>query len=306
MAIFGNFKGTTVSEFQIGKSGAGSKISTGTIPSVGISAGDIYIDSSNSSLQVYDGTWKNIGSTLPELNVDSGTLFVDSANDTVSIGSTSSNEKLFVNGSLRLGTNPILKFSGAYLDVAHSNGTATQLRVRDNSSGSDPIFKIYNANNTSEVFKVEGTSVDVTGDISISTSSQNALVMDSTNSDGPVTVFKNSGTETGYIGNSEALITNGGTANFGIRAQGHLTLSANGNNETFKISSTETIITGNVVPSANVTYDLGSDTARWKDLYLSGNTIKLGTTAISVTSDNEIDFSDTANSSVKRKLVVRN
>ena len=304
MAIFGNFKGTTVSEFQIGKSGSGSKISTGTIPSADISAGDIYIDSSNSTLQVYDGAWKNIGSTLPELNVDSGTLFVDSTNDTVSIGSTSSNEKLFVNGSLRLGTNPTLKFSGAYLDVTHSNGSATQLRLRDNTSGSDPIFKIYNANNTSEVFKVQGSTTTVTGDITVSTSSQNALVMDSTNSDGPVTVFKNSGTETGYIGNSEALITNGGTDNFGIRAQGHLTLSANGNNQTFKISSTETIVTGNVVPSANVTYDLGSDTARWKDLYLSGNTIKLGTTAISVTSDNEIDFSDSANSSVKRKLVV--
>jgi len=168
MAIFGNFKGTTVSEFQIGKSGSGSKISTGTIPSADISAGDIYIDSSNSTLQVYDGAWKNIGSTLPELNVDSGTLFVDSTNDTVSIGSTSSNEKLFVNGSLRLGTNPTLKFSGAYLDVTHSNGTATQLRVRDNSSGSDPIFKVYNASNSAEVFKVEGGTTTVTGDIAIS------------------------------------------------------------------------------------------------------------------------------------------
>jgi len=159
MAIFGNFKGTTVSEFQIGKSGTGNKISTGTIPSADISAGDIYIDSSNSTLQVYNGTWKNIGSTLTELNVDSGTLYVDSSNDTVSVGSTSSNEKLFVNGNLRLGTNPSLKFSGAYFDVLHSNGSATQLRVRDNTSGSDPIFKVFNANNSSEVFKVEGNEV---------------------------------------------------------------------------------------------------------------------------------------------------
>jgi hypothetical protein len=102
------------------------------------------------------------------LNVDSGTLFVDSSNDTVSVGSTSSNDKLFVNGSLRLGTNPTLKFSGAYLDVTHSNGTATQLRVRDNGSGSDPIFKVYNASNSGEVFKVQGSTTTVTGDISIS------------------------------------------------------------------------------------------------------------------------------------------
>ena len=38
---------------------------------------------------------------------------------------------------------------------------------------------------------------------------------------------------------------------------------------------------GNIVPSANVTYSLGSDTNRWKDLYLSGNTIFLGDTTIS-------------------------
>jgi len=168
MAIFGNFKGTTQSEFKIGKSSTGSKLSTGSLPSSDISNGDIYIDSSNSTLQVYNNAWVSVGSTLTDLNVDSGTLFVDSSNDTVSVGSTSSNDKLFVNGSLRLGTNPSLKHGGAYLDVSHSNGTATQLRIRDNSSGSDPIFKIYDASNTNEVFKVQGSTTTITGDISIS------------------------------------------------------------------------------------------------------------------------------------------
>ena len=168
MAIFGNFKGTTQSEFQIGKTSEGSKISTGTQPSSDVSTGDIYVDSSNSTLQVYNNAWVSVGSTLADLNVDSGTLFVDSSNDTVSVGSTASNDRLLVNGSLRLGTNPTLKFSGAYLDVAHSNGTATQLRVRDNGSSSDPIFKVYNASNSAEVFKVQGSTTTVTGDISIS------------------------------------------------------------------------------------------------------------------------------------------
>jgi hypothetical protein len=168
MAIFGNFKGTTQSEFSIGKSSTGSKISSGSLPSSDISNGDIFIDSSNSTLQVYNNAWVSVGSTLTDLNVDSGTLFVDSSNDTVSVGSTASNDKLFVNGSLRLGTNPQLKFSGAYLDVAHSNGTATQLRVRDNGSGSDPIFKVYNASNSGEVFKVQGSTTTITGNLSLS------------------------------------------------------------------------------------------------------------------------------------------
>ena len=35
-------------------------------------------------------------------------------------------------------------------------------------------------------------------------------------------------------------------------------------------------VTGNILPSANITYDLGSNTQRWRDLYLSGSTINLG------------------------------
>ena len=40
-------------------------------------------------------------------------------------------------------------------------------------------------------------------------------------------------------------------------------------------------ITGNLIPSANVTYNLGSPTQRWKDLYLSNSTIYLGETPFS-------------------------
>ncbi len=160
MAIFGNFKGTTQSDFRVGKQGA--RIHGNISVPASADAGDIWIDKSNSTLQVYQSNaWTSIGSTLTTLNVDSGTLFVDSANDTVSIGSTSSNEKLFVNGSLRLGTNPSIKYSGAYLDLKHANGTGTVIRVRDNDNNTAPIFKVYSANNESEVFKVQGTSVTI-------------------------------------------------------------------------------------------------------------------------------------------------
>lgn len=42
-------------------------------------------------------------------------------------------------------------------------------------------------------------------------------------------------------------------------------------------------ISSNLIPSSNVTYDLGSATNQWKDLYLSGNTIFLGGAQISYT-----------------------
>ena len=40
-------------------------------------------------------------------------------------------------------------------------------------------------------------------------------------------------------------------------------------------------VTTNIVPSANVTYDLGTAELAWRDLYLSGNTIILGDKTIS-------------------------
>lgn len=39
-------------------------------------------------------------------------------------------------------------------------------------------------------------------------------------------------------------------------------------------------ISGNILPSTTLTYDLGSSTQRWRDIYLSGNTIDLGGTKI--------------------------
>ena len=173
MAIFGNFKGTTQTDFKIGKRGPTlftSPRDGSSYTLAGQLEGDYWIDPGNSTINVYTtelvngnivADWRSIGSYLSDLNVDNGTLFVDSSNDTVSIGSTSSNEKLFVNGSLRLGTNPSIKYSGAYLDLKHANGTGTVVRVRDNTGNNNPVFKIYGSNNTNEVFKVEGTNVTI-------------------------------------------------------------------------------------------------------------------------------------------------
>jgi hypothetical protein len=44
---------------------------------------------------------------------------------------------------------------------------------------------------------------------------------------------------------------------------------------------TGTVTTGNIVPSADVVYDIGTNALRYRDLYLSGNTIFLGNVEIS-------------------------
>ena len=62
-------------------------------------------------------------------------------------------------------------------------------------------------------------------------------------------------------------------------------------------------ITTNIVPGANVTYDIGSSSRRWRDLYLSGNTIDLGGTAIKSTA-NGVSFTNAANAAASVPLSV--
>ena len=50
---------------------------------------------------------------------------------------------------------------------------------------------------------------------------------------------------------------------------------------------------GNIIPNANETYDLGSSSFRWRDLYLSGTTIDLGGTTISRLANGAITFGNT-------------
>ena len=56
---------------------------------------------------------------------------------------------------------------------------------------------------------------------------------------------------------------------------GNLNLTGN-----ITTGSGTTQFTGNLIPSANITYDLGSATNRWRDIFLSGNTINLGGASI--------------------------
>ena len=61
--------------------------------------------------------------------------------------------------------------------------------------------------------------------------------------------------------------------------------------ESFSIQANATSrFTGNVEPSANITYSLGSNTNRWKDLWLSGTTLYLGNIIVKETAGNTIAF----------------
>ena len=63
-------------------------------------------------------------------------------------------------------------------------------------------------------------------------------------------------------------------------------------------TTTDVYITGNLIPSANVTYNLGSPTNKFHSAYFSGNTIYLGSESAGVSADGQGTWNFTSNGSV--------
>jgi len=73
-----------------------------------------------------------------------------------------------------------------------------------------------------------------------------------------------------------------GNSNVNIpSANGNVTISVAGTANVVNVTGSNVFVTANIIPTANITYDLGTSTNRFRDLYLSGNTIKLGDSNIS-------------------------
>ena len=61
---------------------------------------------------------------------------------------------------------------------------------------------------------------------------------------------------------------------------------------TVKTSNAATI-TGNLVPTSNVTFSLGEPASAWKELWIDGNSLHLGNTSISIGKTREVEFMST-------------
>jgi hypothetical protein len=69
------------------------------------------------------------------------------------------------------------------------------------------------------------------------------------------------------------------------------------------ISTRLSSLNQSIIPDTNITYDLGSSTNRFRDLYLSGTTIDLGGTKISTNDSGDVRFLDGNNA--PRKIVAK-
>ena len=56
-----------------------------------------------------------------------------------------------------------------------------------------------------------------------------------------------------------------------------------------------TTVAGHIIPDTNITYDLGSSSSRFRDIYLDTGTIHMGTdTKITIASNGELEIKDSS------------
>lgn len=95
-----------------------------------------------------------------------------------------------------------------------------------------------------------------------------------------------------YILGNGALLTgvitsvtniNDGTSNVTVNGtDGDVTVGVDGVGNIAIFTTDGITVTGNIVPAANVTYSLGSESAQWKDLWVSNNTVYINSVPITV------------------------
>ena len=90
----------------------------------------------------------------------------------------------------------------------------------------------------------------------------------------------------GVTGISLNSIANGTSNVTVVSSGGNVSVGVGGISNIAVFNSAGVDFTGNLLPTANVTYNLGSTNRRWKDLWLSNSTIYLGSATISATEGN--------------------
>jgi hypothetical protein len=152
---------------------------------------------------------------------------------------------------------------------------------------SDILFEYINDGDSNQWVDVNGLGQTATSNIT--------LIGDST-LQGNISVQNNNlysiGAASGYLSNIFSNTVTANTITLNGTISGNVVGNITGNVYGNIINSTGTInVTGDLIPSANVTYSLGSTSRRWKDLWLAGNTIYIGSENLTVSSTGTWTFS---------------
>ena len=86
-----------------------------------------------------------------------------------------------------------------------------------------------------------------------------------------------------------------------LRSDENITVTFDSEQNKYTFGLTNSAFTGSIIPDSNEVYDLGSPTKKWRDLYLSGNTITLGTLSLK-DSGGDLIVVDAANNKINLDL----
>ena len=85
----------------------------------------------------------------------------------------------------------------------------------------------------------------------------------------------------GSIAANSTAIINGNSTAVVTQSGGNIAITIGGTSNTTVFAQDRVTFAGNLLPTANVTYSLGSTSQRWKDLWISNSTIYLGDSVLS-------------------------
>ncbi len=277
---------------------AGANV-TGTVASANMSsyAGIVVNASQPNITSLGTLTGLVVGNGSANTTFGNGTI---TATGAVSTGNLTVNGDGNVTGNLTIGGTLFANVSG----TTSAPGSNTQVVFND--AGTSNAVAGMTFNKSGNALTVTGTitggnlstggTLSVTGDSNVGNLGASGLITATGNVSGGNITTAGVVSATGNVdGNhlnavasvtaANATITNNITATNGnVSAGNNVTATGNvsGNNvsATHRVSTANLTITGDVtghlIPNADVTYDLGNATNKWRDLYLSGTSIKLG------------------------------
>ena len=236
---------------------SGSQVVSGSITATGnITAQTLIVQTITSSVLFTTGSNK-IGSSLSNVQELTGSVGITGSlainGTTAVVGSGTANYVPKFTASSAIG-NSLIFDNGTNLGLATSGATyaSTTLLLRATSSTSTNYAFIIEDNATNEIFSIQNSgalliknagttrlAIASTGAATFSSSAGEPIVINSTNTTTLNTSYKyNNGTQLGYIGTGQGLITGGGSTIFAIRSENSMAFSTNGGDIRMTISST--------------------------------------------------------------------
>jgi hypothetical protein len=244
--------------------------------------------------------------TLTGLTIGNATANSTFGNGTITTtGDANIGGNLTVTGNTQLANLSVSgTISGNFSGNTSAPGSNTQVVFNDNGTSNATAGMTFDKG--SNAFTVAGTisggnlttagTLNVTGDSNVGNLGASGIVTAIGNVSGGNITTAGVVDATGNVNGSHLNAVNSVTAanatitNNIAATNGNVTAGANvvatgnvsGNNvsATHRVSTANLTITGDVtghlIPAANETYDLGNSAMKWRDLYLSGTSIKLG------------------------------